>query len=105
MESFASESANDLSVLDLDLSVLDVDLVLERWFSKLGVGWVLNVADGTPSGELEHDLDASRWIPALTEIVDTFRLITSRFLPSRDSAEEEELATESKEQLCLSVVR
>jgi len=73
-------------------------IVLERWFRELGVGWVLHVADGTPSGELEHDLDASRWIPALTEIVDTFRLITSRFLPSRDSAEEEELATESKEQ-------
>jgi len=44
-------------------------IVLERWFRELGVGWVLHVADGTPSGELEHDLDASRWIPALTEIV------------------------------------
>ncbi|KAG2571692.1 hypothetical protein PVAP13_7KG116700 [Panicum virgatum] len=72
--------------------------VLERWFTELGVRWVLHVADGAPAGEFKHALDASRWIPALTEIVDTFRLITSRFLPSRDSAEEEELATESDEE-------
>jgi len=68
--------------------------VLERWFTELGVGWVLHVADGIPA---EDALDASSWIWALPEIVDTFRL-TLRFLSGQGSAEEEEPATESDDE-------
>ncbi|CAN6181617.1 unnamed protein product [Urochloa humidicola] len=46
--------------------------VLEKWFEKLGVGWVLHVADGAAAGRLEQPLDVSSWIRALPEIVDTF---------------------------------
>ena len=84
------------------MSVLDLDLVLERWFSKLGVGWVLNVADGTPSGELEHALDASSWFPAFTKITNTFRRILKLLLGQgytvNTSAEEKQLATKREEQ-------
>ncbi|XP_039817885.1 uncharacterized protein LOC120680456 [Panicum virgatum] len=71
--------------------------ILERWFTELGVGWVLHVADGAPAGEFAHALDASSWIPALSKIVDTYRL-TSGLLPGHGPAEEEEPARESGEQ-------
>ena len=67
--------------------------ILERWFTELGVGWVLHAADGAPAGEFAHALDASGWIKALTKIVDTFRL-TSGLLPGHCSAEEDELIRE-----------
>ncbi|KAG2571686.1 hypothetical protein PVAP13_7KG199455 [Panicum virgatum] len=75
-----------------DLSVL----LLERWFSKLGVWWVLHVADGTPSGEVEHALDASSLFPAFTKIVNTFRgtlkLLHGHGYTVNTSAEEEQPA-------------
>jgi hypothetical protein len=91
-EFFGGPSAAKIRAEGGDLSVL------ERWFRELDVGWVLHIADGTPSGEVKHALHASSWIPALSEIVDTFRL-TLRFLLVPGSTEEEEPATESdKEQ-------
>jgi hypothetical protein len=45
--------------------------VLEKWFKKLGVGWVLRFADGAAAGEVEQTLDVSGWIRALTEIVES----------------------------------
>ncbi|CAN6181618.1 unnamed protein product [Urochloa humidicola] len=45
--------------------------VLERWFSELGVGWVLHLADDAPAGKLQRTLDAPRWIRALSNITDT----------------------------------
>nr|TKW23537.1 hypothetical protein SEVIR_4G298200v2 [Setaria viridis] len=73
--------------------------VLERWFNKLGVGWVLHVT----AGKLEHTLDASSWIRALSEIMDAFCLTTSLFCgheeaPNAQEAQEGAAVTEGKEE-------
>jgi hypothetical protein len=46
--------------------------VLQRWFTDLGIGWVLHLADGASSGteELEHARSWS-WMLALATITDT----------------------------------
>ncbi|RCV23265.1 hypothetical protein SETIT_4G285500v2 [Setaria italica] len=66
--------------------------VLERWFSELGVGWVLHLPladdDDAPAAagklKLEHSFDARSWIRALAEIVRTIRSTASLF-PERGS--------------------
>ncbi|CAN6162643.1 unnamed protein product [Urochloa humidicola] len=59
--------------------------VLERWFTQLGVGWVLHLADGASVEELKHSgtFDTWHWIQALTEIIEAIRLTTFCF-PSDD---------------------
>ncbi|CAN6181616.1 unnamed protein product [Urochloa humidicola] len=58
--------------------------VLERWFSELGVGWVLHLADDAPAGKLQRTLDAPRWIRALSDITDTFCLMGSLIFPKEE---------------------
>ncbi|XP_039807264.1 exocyst complex component EXO70H1-like [Panicum virgatum] len=60
--------------------------VLERWFSELGIRWVLRLADGADAGELEHTFPsqerpyaARSWIRALTEIIGTSHSASSLF--------------------------
>jgi hypothetical protein len=54
-------------------------VALERWFTELGVGWVVHVASS--SGELGNTttstFDTWSWIRALAEIMETIRLTTS----------------------------
>ncbi|CAN6223795.1 unnamed protein product [Urochloa humidicola] len=66
--------------------------VLERWFSELGVGWVLHLADDVPAGKLQRTLDATRWIQALRDITYTFFLMRSLIFSGHGSVglEEEE---------------
>jgi hypothetical protein len=73
--------------------------VLEKWFKKLGVGWVLDFADGAAAGKLDQTLDVSSWIRALAEIKDALRFTGSLF-PGHGSSGKEEgpAATESEEQ-------
>lgn len=56
-----------------------VMVALERWFTELGVGWVVHVASS--SGELGNTttstFDTWSWIRALAEIMETIRLTTS----------------------------
>ncbi|CAN6181602.1 unnamed protein product [Urochloa humidicola] len=83
-------------------SIKDGDIgVLERWFTELGVGWVLHVPDGESAGKHGHTstFDTWSWIRALTEIMQTIRLTTSLFpvrgLVGMPSICEEEHDTES----------
>jgi len=77
-EFFRSPSANR-SVKGGDMRVL------ERWFTELGVGWVLHlpVTDGTTSAGA-YDARTRTWIRALVEIMETIRFTTSLF-PDRSS--------------------
>ncbi|CAN6169445.1 unnamed protein product [Urochloa humidicola] len=80
--------------------------VLRRWFTELGVGWVLHFSDGAPAtaGKLaEHTLDASSWIRALTEIKNAFCLMTSPFPGHGAMDDGEEAATEIDEEQFQSV--
>ncbi|CAN6181620.1 unnamed protein product [Urochloa humidicola] len=92
-EFFRAPSSAKCSIEGADMSALD------KWFAKLGVGWVLHVADGAVAGKkkkLEPALDASSWIRALAEIGDAFRaLLLSGHGPAK---EEEGLATEQSEE-------
>ncbi|OEL14562.1 hypothetical protein BAE44_0024419 [Dichanthelium oligosanthes] len=53
--------------------------VLEKWFTELGVGWVLHVADGTSAGIGKHTSSALSWIRALGEIIETIGLMVKLF--------------------------
>jgi len=94
-EFFRSPSANRSVVKGGDMRVLG------RWFTELGVGWVLHlpVADGTTSSSgAGKTYDARTWIWALAEIMETIHFTTSLF-PDRsslgllDTKEAEEEAT------------
>lgn len=53
--------------------------VLERWFTELGVGWVLQL-DGGACASAVHDTFYTRsWIRVLSEITDTIHLVTPFF--------------------------
>lgn len=79
-EFFGAPSAN-CSISGCDASVL------ERWFTELGVWWVLRVVPvGASAGKVGHTttfVDTWSWIRALTEIMQTIRLTTSLISPVR----------------------
>jgi hypothetical protein len=74
--------------------------VLERWFTELGVDWVLHISDVDAFIAViqpDHTLDPRSWIRALNEIMESIRLTTSFFsdrgfegMPSIWEEEEEE---------------
>jgi hypothetical protein len=79
----------------------DMSLVLEKWFNKLGVGWVLRFSDGAgcaAAGKLEQTLDISSWIRALTEINHVLWLAGSLCPGHGSSVKGGGPATESEEQ-------
>ncbi|CAN6181609.1 unnamed protein product [Urochloa humidicola] len=86
-EFFGAASAK-CSIKGADMSVLD------KWLEKLGVGWVLHVADGAAAGRLEQPLDVTSWIQALAEIGDAF---TASLSSGHDSAKKEGPAAEESE--------
>ncbi|XP_066375300.1 uncharacterized protein [Miscanthus floridulus] len=75
--------------------------VLERWtrwwFTELGIGWVLHVADGTSQGILQHAFDDARcWSRALAEIMETVRSTDSVIgLPCICEEEQQPMAAEN----------
>ena len=74
--------------------------VLERWFTELGVDWVLHISDVDASIAVirpDYTLDPRSWIRALNQIMETIRLTSSFFsgrgfvgMPSIWEEEEEE---------------
>ncbi|XP_066378643.1 uncharacterized protein [Miscanthus floridulus] len=78
-EFFGASSSSSSANCTIDSGDMSV---LERWFTELGVGWVLHISDVDASIAViqpDHTLDPRSWIRALNEIMETIRLTPSFF--------------------------